>query len=82
MPLPMSAHDVQNATGAVDSRHLLIVGAGPGLGASVARRFAREGYRLVPEEGLEPPTRGLRHPRQIWLRYMGCCANRREAEER
>ena len=32
---------------AVDSRHLLIVGAGPGLGASVARRFAREGYRLT-----------------------------------
>ena len=27
--------------GAVDSRHLLLVGAGPGLGASVARRFAR-----------------------------------------
>ena len=33
--------------GAVDSRHLLVVGAGPGLGASVARRFAREGYRLT-----------------------------------
>jgi NAD(P)-dependent dehydrogenase (short-subunit alcohol dehydrogenase family) len=43
----MSARDLQNAAGTVDARHLLLVGAGPGLGTSVARRFAREGYRLT-----------------------------------
>jgi short-subunit dehydrogenase len=30
----------------VDDRHLLLVGAGPGLGLAIARRFAREGYRI------------------------------------
>jgi NAD(P)-dependent dehydrogenase (short-subunit alcohol dehydrogenase family) len=30
-----------------DSRRLLLVGTGPGLGAAIARRFAREGYRLT-----------------------------------
>src|SRR3954463_15723156 len=28
-------------------RHLLLVGIGPGLGAAIARRFAREGYHLT-----------------------------------
>src|SRR3954466_1490155 len=32
---------------AVDSDHLLLVGAGPGLGAAIARRFARGGYRVT-----------------------------------
>src|SRR4029079_10593971 len=30
-----------------DPRRLLLVGTGPGLGAAIARRFAREGYRLT-----------------------------------
>ena len=34
-------------TGSIDRGHLLIVGAGPGLGSAVARRFAIEGYRVT-----------------------------------
>src|SRR5580658_1733135 len=33
--------------GSVDSGHLLLVGAGPGLGSAVARRFATGGYRVT-----------------------------------
>jgi short-subunit dehydrogenase len=33
--------------GSIDSGHLLLVGAGPGLGLAVARRFAAGGYRLT-----------------------------------
>src|SRR5580692_2014464 len=33
--------------GSVDDRHLLLVGAGPGLGMAVARRFAQGGYRVT-----------------------------------
>ncbi len=33
--------------GGIDSRHLLLVGAGPGLGVAVARRFAQGGYRVT-----------------------------------
>jgi NAD(P)-dependent dehydrogenase (short-subunit alcohol dehydrogenase family) len=55
----------------VDPHHLLLIGAGPGVGASVVRRFGREGFRstlisrnetleqLAPElrsEGLEIET--------------------------
>lgn len=32
---------------AVDRSHLLVIGAGPGLGAAIARRFARGGYRVT-----------------------------------
>jgi short-subunit dehydrogenase len=31
----------------IDSRHLLLVGAGPGLGLAVAHRFASGGYRVT-----------------------------------
>jgi short-subunit dehydrogenase len=31
----------------IDNRHLLLVGAGPGLGMAVARRFADGGYRIT-----------------------------------
>jgi short-subunit dehydrogenase len=31
----------------VDNRHLLLVGAGPGLGMAIARRFADGGYRVT-----------------------------------
>jgi len=37
----------QASPGPVDDRHLLLVGAGPGLGAAVARRFAAGGYRVT-----------------------------------
>ena len=36
-----------DGAGAIDDRHLLLVGAGPGLGAAIARRFAAGGYRIT-----------------------------------
>jgi short-subunit dehydrogenase len=33
--------------GSIDDRHLLLIGAGPGLGMAVARRFAEGGYRVT-----------------------------------
>ena len=36
-----------NSGSAIDNRHLLLVGAGPGLGMAVARRFAGGGYRVT-----------------------------------
>jgi short-subunit dehydrogenase len=33
--------------GSIDDRHLLLVGAGPGLGEAVTRRFAQGGYRAT-----------------------------------
>ena len=37
----------QVRAGSIDSGHLLLVGAGPGLGLAVARRFAAGGYRVT-----------------------------------
>jgi short-subunit dehydrogenase len=31
----------------IDRHHLLVIGAGPGLGAAIARRFAQGGYRVT-----------------------------------
>lgn len=38
---------MRSRAAAVDPRHLLIIGAGPGVGGAVARRFARGGYRVT-----------------------------------
>jgi len=43
-----STSDSEGRTaGMVDRNHLMLVGAGPGLGLAVARRFAVGGYRLT-----------------------------------
>ena len=47
----------------VDPRHLLLIGAGPGVGASVVRRFGSEGFRstlISRGETLEQLTPELR----------------------
>jgi short-subunit dehydrogenase len=36
-----------DGVGTIDGRHLLLVGAGPGLGLAIARRFALGGYRVT-----------------------------------
>jgi NAD(P)-dependent dehydrogenase (short-subunit alcohol dehydrogenase family) len=44
---PTSEPDRSTGVGTVDSSHLLLVGAGPGLGMAIARRFAVGGYRIT-----------------------------------
>jgi len=43
----MPSDSVDGSDSSIDDRHLLLVGAGPGLGMSVARRFADGGYRVT-----------------------------------
>jgi short-subunit dehydrogenase len=43
----MPDDSVGDSVSAIDIRHLLLVGAGPGLGVAVARRFASGGYRVT-----------------------------------
>jgi short-subunit dehydrogenase len=42
-----SERRASETVGSVDARHLLLIGAGPGLGLAIARRFASEGYRIT-----------------------------------
>jgi short-subunit dehydrogenase len=44
---PTSRPDRSGGVGTIDRTHLLLVGAGPGLGVVVARRFAVGGYRVT-----------------------------------
>jgi short-subunit dehydrogenase len=44
---PMPDDHVGDGGGSVDDRHLLLIGAGPGLGEAIARRFAEGGYRVT-----------------------------------
>jgi short-subunit dehydrogenase len=43
----MSDNRVGDTGPSIDDRHLLLVGAGPGLGMAIARRFAEGGYRVT-----------------------------------
>ena len=43
----MPDDSVGSSGSSIDDRHLLLVGAGPGLGIAVARRFANGGYRVT-----------------------------------
>jgi short-subunit dehydrogenase len=44
---PMPSNSAGDSDFSIDNRHLLLVGAGPGLGMAVARRFANGGYRVT-----------------------------------
>ena len=56
----MADDSITDSGSSIDNRHLLLVGAGPGLGMAVARRFAEGGYRVTL---VARSTDGLRRPR-------------------
>jgi short-subunit dehydrogenase len=60
---PMPDDSVGDSGSSIDNRHLLLVGAGPGLGMAVARRFAGGGYRVTlvarSTDGLDHLADGL-----------------------
>src|ERR1700757_669746 len=43
----MASNPAGGSDSSIDNRHLLLVGAGPGLGMAVARLFATGGYRVT-----------------------------------
>jgi short-subunit dehydrogenase len=43
----MPDDSVDDSGSLIDNRHLLLIGAGPGLGLAVARRFAKGGFRVT-----------------------------------
>ncbi len=53
----MPDDSLRDSGSSIDNRHLLLVGAGPGLGMAVARHFAEGGYRVTlvarNKDGLE-----------------------------
>src|SRR3984885_9762276 len=44
---PRPDEEIPMTAGSIDSGHLLLVGASPGLGLAVAHRFAAGGYRVT-----------------------------------
>jgi short-subunit dehydrogenase len=55
----MSDDSLVDSGSSIDGRHLLLVGAGPGLGMAVARRFATGGYRVTLVARSTDGLRGL-----------------------
>jgi NAD(P)-dependent dehydrogenase (short-subunit alcohol dehydrogenase family) len=84
----MSTDDQTRRDGAsVGARHLLLVGAGPGLGAAIARRFARDGYRVTlvtrsPATTAPFAARATVSPGKLTLRGAATMLARQAAQRR